>query len=373
MGSLFSVKLAPGLRLSATGRGLRAHVGPRAARVHAGAGRPGVSTGAGPFTYYTSGSSSRRPTMSRPGSGDTAAVSRQLATMAKAEEKAAHAETLHQAFLRIETLHHAEFAPARQPIAPPPPPIDVDAIFQHHAAQARSQTSPLRLRARDAALEAAANHAAGEVEALRRSHSQHQKLWQAALEESWLQLQANEPSMVMAVLSQAFDDNDAAAAPLGVDGAHAAIAVLVPNVDEVPERMPTTTTAGNLSLKKLNKTERNAWYTKLVAGYTLVTAKEAFAVAPGIDEVSIVSVRPDSANGPPGRMTEAVMAARFTRQRFEGRRWRDSTSSMLLGECAEEILTNQRGRAKELYPVDLAGHPELAAILAAVDMNGLQT
>ena len=46
----FYFKIAPGVKIRATRRGLRPSVGPRAARVHFGAGGTGVSTGAGPVS-----------------------------------------------------------------------------------------------------------------------------------------------------------------------------------------------------------------------------------------------------------------------------------------------------------------------------------
>jgi hypothetical protein len=55
-----SIKIAPGVRLSASSRGLRAGIGPRAARIHVGAGRTTISSGAGPVTVGTSLGGSHR-------------------------------------------------------------------------------------------------------------------------------------------------------------------------------------------------------------------------------------------------------------------------------------------------------------------------
>ena len=41
----FSVKIAPGVRVRASSRGIRTSIGPRAARLHVGGGRTGFSTG----------------------------------------------------------------------------------------------------------------------------------------------------------------------------------------------------------------------------------------------------------------------------------------------------------------------------------------
>ena len=46
------LRLAPGLKVRVTRRGVRWGIGPRAARLHAGAGGKGVSTGAGWWTWY---------------------------------------------------------------------------------------------------------------------------------------------------------------------------------------------------------------------------------------------------------------------------------------------------------------------------------
>src|SRR3954470_19384350 len=88
MGLGFSLKLAPGVRVRASSRGIRTSVGPRAARVHVGGGRSGFSTGVGPVGYYTSVSGSSRQRQR----STTGSVNRQLAATARqqaAQEKAA--------------------------------------------------------------------------------------------------------------------------------------------------------------------------------------------------------------------------------------------------------------------------------------------
>ena len=62
----FGIRIFPGVRISASSRGIRAGIGPRAARVHVGSGRAGFSSGIGPVTYYTGGGGRRRtPTSKR--------------------------------------------------------------------------------------------------------------------------------------------------------------------------------------------------------------------------------------------------------------------------------------------------------------------
>jgi hypothetical protein len=55
-----SLRIAPGVRIRASGSGIRASVGPRVARVHAGSGRTTVSSGFGPSTASSTLSNNRR-------------------------------------------------------------------------------------------------------------------------------------------------------------------------------------------------------------------------------------------------------------------------------------------------------------------------
>jgi hypothetical protein len=57
----------------------------------------------------------------------------------------------------------------------------------------------------------------------------------------------NEPDTVLGTLAGAFEDNEAAAAPLGVDGDEVSIVVLAPLESIVPERLSNRTDSGNLS------------------------------------------------------------------------------------------------------------------------------
>src|SRR5215217_7153500 len=105
----FSVKIAPGVRVRASSRGIRTSVGPRAARLHVGAGRTGFSTGVGPVSAYMSLSSSRPRTSTR-GAGTS---QRALAQAAKAQQ----ADQLRMALDNILNLHRQDFPTAERPIA----------------------------------------------------------------------------------------------------------------------------------------------------------------------------------------------------------------------------------------------------------------
>lgn len=120
----FSFRVAKGVRIRVSSRGVRTSVGPRAARVHFGSGRTGVSTGAGPVGFYTSLGGGRR------GSGRSSSVASYQRSMAQAG-KATQARQLNDTFQHILNVHRAEFAPAQQPIAALMP-VDESAIRSRH-------------------------------------------------------------------------------------------------------------------------------------------------------------------------------------------------------------------------------------------------
>jgi hypothetical protein len=97
----------------------------------------------------------------------------------------------------------------------------------------------------------------------------------------WQRLIASHPDVVLAVLGHAFESSSGNAAPLGVWDTEAHLVLLAPDLAALPERYPTTTAAGNLSLRNFTKGEMADLYKQLVAGLVLATAKETFSVGPG--------------------------------------------------------------------------------------------
>ena len=183
----------------------------------------------------------------------------------------------------------------------------------------------------------------------------------------WPSLCANDANAVLTVLAQAFEDNDASAAAVGVDGDVASIVVLVPRPDVLPERRATVTRAGNLSLKHMTKTEAAALYLELVTGYLLVTAKEAFAVAPRIEGVRMIAVRPTIADVYGRRTSEAVLAVDFRRSTLRHVHWSDVPASRAAREAGTSLAMKTRGQAHELVPFDLDEEPEIADVLDLID------
>jgi hypothetical protein len=365
----FSFKVAPGVRIRASSRGIRTSVGPRAARVHIGAGRTGFSSGAGPVSFYTSVGGGRRggrQSGSRPPS--MASYQRQLAAALKAEE----AQRLAAAFQEILNVHRTEFPPAVAPVASAPSLPDARTVHRRHEREALAGIGLLQRAARVQAKERAARAAEAEVAEAGQQAVQQQAEVQRQLDRRWRQLCANDPEVVLATLAEAFEDNEASAAAVTVDGAELALVVLAPPYEVVPERMPGRTQAGNLTLRKLPKGERSALYGLLVFGHLLVTMREAFAVAPGITAIRSVLLRhagPDAYGRP---RLECVLAGRFLRSAFDGVRWHEADASRIVGDTATELLVNLR-RGTELGPIKLSQELEIQKVIELVDFEELLT
>jgi len=315
MGLSFSVKLAPGVRVRASSRGIRTSIGPRAARVHVGGGRTAFSTGFGPVTLSTSAGGRGRAPARRP---SAASYHRQLRASPAAVAKAQEAQRLAGVFQELLAVHRAEFPVAQRPIAPPPADADVAAIHRRYEEAATAGLGLFQRAAKAQARAVAAQRAEAEIHALRLQGVRAQISYQEQLDAWWRSLLANEPDTVMAALAAAFEDNDATAAPIGVDGDEVALVVLAPPEDVVPERMPGTTAAGNLSLRKLAKGERSALYTAVVMGHVVVTVKEALAVAPGLQSVRVIALRSAGIDAYGRPRLDCVLAGRWTRAAFTG-------------------------------------------------------
>lgn len=360
--------MAPGVRVRVSSRGVRTSIGPRAARVHVGSGRTGFSTGIGPVGYYTSVGGSRRSSSSSRASThrtSTGVSSRALAQAQRAREAAEAGRVL----LGLFKLHEAEFEAAQPPVAPPPPPVDPKPIVDRHLKETLSGVGWFARKSRAQARARADAAAAAEIEQITLNDARLHAEYQAHLDESWQRLVAGDPDVVLARLAEAFEDNEAAAAPLGVHGDEASLVVVVPTTDAIPAVKPATTQAGNPTTKKLTKQDAADFYKIIVAGYTLVTVKEAFAVAPSINHARIVAVRSAGADVYGRKRVEAILAARFTRASLEGVRWTSIDAVQAFNELATEREINHTGRYRELSPLDLASQPAIAAAVRAIEVE----
>ncbi|GII33506.1 hypothetical protein [Planotetraspora mira] len=155
----------------------------------------------------------------------------------QAAEKAQQAQALAGAFDAINNIHREGFAPATPPIAPQPSPVDESAIRKRHESKALEGIGIFKRSERTVAKEHARRTGEQEIARVRQELTAQRAEWQAALDARWNQLCANNPDVVLETLAEAFDDNEAPAAAVGIVGGEVALAVLVPNADTVPDRM----------------------------------------------------------------------------------------------------------------------------------------
>ncbi|WP_166385538.1 DUF4236 domain-containing protein [Catellatospora methionotrophica] len=372
----FSIKLAPGVRIRASSRGIRTSVGPRIARVHVGAGRTGVSTGLGPVGFYTSlGGGRRRGGGTSSGVSAAAGYQRQLAAQqrhAVQVERADRARGLADAFLRILNLHRADFTPAARPVAPAPQQPNRAAIYVHYEKHALAGLSIFQRAERTQAKQRAAGWTEAEVQRLWTAACEQRAQVQQYFDHRWHLLTTNDPDVVLETLNLAFEDNEAPTLALGVTGADTSIVILAPSVDQVvPEQMPTTTQAGNLSFKKLPQRDRADYYKVFVCGQMLVTVREAFAVAPALTTARVAVLRNDGDDAYGRPRAVAIMAATFQKAALAGVQWQTTDAGRIVNDVSADRIFNERGRSGELAPINLAAEPDLALLVAAVDIDEL--
>ncbi|MGW0203343.1 hypothetical protein [Nonomuraea sp. NPDC003201] len=68
---------------------------------------------------------------------------------------------------------------------------------------------------------------------------------------------------------------------------------------------------------------------------------------------------------------EAMLAGRFEWRSFDGVRWDAVNAATVFNDTGDNLMINQKGAAKEAYPLDLRFKPELQALVNAVDVTEL--
>ncbi|GAA2706058.1 hypothetical protein Apa02nite_066310 [Actinoplanes palleronii] len=287
-------------------------------------------------------------------------------------ERLLTAQALNASLQHILQIHRTDFPAAQRPVAPEPPVPDRAGIYRHYEKQALAGIGLLQ---RSARVKAKQDAAAWTVTEVARQHAVLESTrgqWQHELDEQWRMLCANDPDVVLATLTEAFGDNEAAAAPVGIDGAEVSLVVLVPQVDDViPEQMPEIT-ASTVRFKKLTQTARADYYKWYVCGQVLVTVREAFAVSPALARATVAVLRDDGREVFGARAVSCLLAATVHRDRLDRVQWhQDDDSAAILNAVTDDVLLNVKGRTKALHPVDLSGEAEIAALIAAVDLDEL--
>jgi hypothetical protein len=147
-------------------------------------------------------------------------------------------------------VHREEFLIATAPVAPEPPALDQDAIRKRHELEAMRGIGALHRKARATARQQAASAAAAEIASAVTARAQQYMVLQGWQDEQWRKLLANDPDVVFATVTEAFEDNEVPAAVISVDSGAASVVIMCPDLSAVPDRMPERTAAGNLAFKE---------------------------------------------------------------------------------------------------------------------------
>lgn len=334
MGLFSSFRVVPGVRISASSRGLRAHVGPRFARVHVGGGRTGVSTGAGPFTAYQGlGTSSRTPRRTQSATNGM--------TPAQAERARQVAEVSH-AWDTLESQHRVAFPAAQAPGPVAADPVPMFGVLLRDAEREelrgigrfdRDARREARVRARGRAeekagwllSEAAAKHAAD----------------QAASDAEWAALLDADPHAVTSRTADALARRGIRADVTSGTAGEVRVALEVPGVEAVPTHRPDVTPTGLPTLKKLTKTEASEAVRQVVTARVLLVAKEVLAESPATEAVTVAARFPGSAD---------VLRATLRRDRLARAPWHLDAWNVLT-EVDPAVAVNIGGRTQELRPL----------------------
>jgi hypothetical protein len=248
-------------------------------------------------------------------------------------------------------------------VVPYPSRPDHAVILRRRTNDALARVSIFRRSTRKAAKAAALLATRMECNELDTARQAQYVAVQQEIDELWQRLMNNDPDVVLAVLRHALQNSGAHAAPLGVWDAEIQLALLVPDLATLPERHPTTTAAGNLSLKKFTKGEMADLYKQLVAGLVLATSKEAFALVPSVTNVRIVALRNTPADAYGKVRHEAILAARIARPALNGVQWTTADALTILDGISSEIVTRTAGPTKAFAALDLKTEPEIAHLI----------
>jgi hypothetical protein len=356
----FGFRLAPGVRISASSRGMRVGIGPRAARVHLGAGRPGISTGVGPFTAWTSlgGSTRRRPS----GRTSVTAYERQLRQqqrIAEVQEQLA----IDQALISELLLAHQEHFPAPvRPTLPAIEPVDERALRRARRTEAKHGIAFWRVSERRAARARADALAVEDAEAERSRRAREQAEHERELDRAWRTFLAGDEEAVLTALEAAFEDNQVPAAAVGFDAGTLSVIVRFPQVDGlIPERYATTTPTGRPTIRKRTKTDRNEGYLLALCSCVLATVKEVFAAAPPVRAVNLVAVWDDAGDG----VLTPIFYGAFSPERLARVDWSRDAHDILVDVAPESVL-EVTGRTMQPRPLKLADEPALRESVAAI-------
>lgn len=366
-----SFKVAPGVRISASSRGVRTSIGNSKARVSFGGGRTYTSAKVAGVRVsqnsYSSGRASTRVSVGGVSSGSSSRGTPRAATPRPSLaqlERAAQADEVLRIEQRLTSLHLEQFPAAAPRHVPAPEPAPVEAMVTEHQREAVKAIRFFRFAERRAAKERARDAAV--VEAARMDAS-NQEIYRALLEDAAADFQLlidHDPESVVIAVDASFADNssESTCVDAGTDDdgtRYATVVVVFGSAALVPEKIAAVTPAGKPTLKKRTKTDRNALYVRALASTVLATVREALQTSPSTEEVRVVVLRRDLQALDPAERTAPVYVATFSRQLVEQARSDLVDLDQFLTQVPDAQLS-RKGATGEVMPISTRDDADLA-------------
>jgi hypothetical protein len=98
----------------------------------------------------------------------------------------------------------------------------------------------------------------------------------------------------------------------------------------------------------------------------LATAKEVFALAPGITDTRIVALRGTPADPYGNIHPESIFAAQISRAALNAVQWTRVDALSIVNKISSELLTRTAGPSKAFAPLDLKTEPEIARLIRVI-------
>ncbi|NMO02679.1 hypothetical protein HH308_15815 [Gordonia sp. TBRC 11910] len=332
----FSVRVAPGVSLRASDRGVGVSVVGRGTEVRAGSDGAGISSTVGGMTVHTS-IAPKAPEPTTSGSFPIRTVTSAFDALAKRRDDRRLADlTAAKSLERVLLSQHLQsFTPTRKPGGINPwltllstgnARIDQATVALFNLASSRDRVALV---------------------------SRQQEIRDA----EWAKVVAHEPFTVIALIEKAFDDVQIPCTCIdaGTDGEinYATVAVLLPGTDIAgPVRDAKTD-----KIRRRTSVESADFYASVLASTVVGTAKAAFAASPSTAVVRIVVLRSESRFLRPSTIV-AIYASSITRADAASN-WRKTTPELVVFG-ADDVRMNRRGQ--NLAPLDAGRYPDLAAV-----------
>lgn len=367
-----SFKVAPGVRISASSRGVRTSIGNNKARVSFGGGRTYTSAKVAGIRVsqntYSSGRTSTRVSAGGFGTGASSSTPRRPAaprpSLAQLE-RAERADEVLQIESQLTSLHLEQFPAAAPEHVPAPEPVLADEMVKDYQRAAVRGIAFFRLSARRAAKERARVDARAEAT---RIDARNQEVYRGLVREATADFQRlldHEPETVITAIDAAFADNasESTCVDAGTDDdgtTFATVVVVFGSAALVPEQVAALTAAGNPTVKKRTKTDRNALYVRALASTVLATVREALQTSPSTGEVRVVVLRRDLQVAAAERAVP-IYTATFARHLVEQVQLDRVDLDQLLERAPDAQLT-RKGATAEVMPFSIGNDDDLVRL-----------